>query len=290
MIKLFKKPRYIIEYVLFSALMKGLRTLGLERSANLCAIIAGAIGPYLKVTKVARKNIERALGSEADVDLIIKGLWDNFGRYIGEFPFIKTLHEEELDKRTKLEGFENIKPFINNRQPYFLYLAHLANWDFVISTLDKLYPKFSVVYRKANNPYVDKAVLNSRNSQTITMIAKGPSGAKGLANAIKIGSSIVMLVDQKMNDGISVPFFGRAAMTADAIAKLSLKYNYPIVPCQLVRTSGSNFTIILHPAIIFKATGNNKQDCFDIMLMINKQIEKWIRQHPDQWFWFHNRW
>ena len=270
--------------------MKGLKILGLERSASLCAAVAGAIGPYLGVTKIARRNIEKSLGNEVDVDLVIKGLWDNFGRYIGEFPFINTLSEEELEKRIKIEGFENVEHLINNHQPYLLYMAHLANWEFAINIAEKIYPKFSVIYRKANNPYVDKAILNSRKNQTITMIAKGASGAKGLASAIKTGSAIVMLVDQKMNDGISVPFFGQPAMTADAIAKLSLKYNYPIIPCQIVRTSGSNFTGILHPAMNYNATGDSRQDCYEIMLKINQQIEEWIRQHPEQWFWFHNRW
>ena len=43
-----------------------------------------------------------------------------------------------------------------------------------------------------------------------------------------------MLVDKKMNDGIEVPFFGLPAMTAPAIAKLHLKYKYPILPTQIV--------------------------------------------------------
>ena len=44
-----------------------------------------------------------------------------------------------------------------------------------------------------------------------------------------------MLVDQKMNDGIPVPFFGRDAMTAPALALLALRYDCAVVPIRMER-------------------------------------------------------
>jgi KDO2-lipid IV(A) lauroyltransferase len=79
-------------------------------------------------------------------------------------------------------------------------------------------------------------------------------------------------------------------MTANAIAKLSLQYNYPIIPCQLIRTKGSNFKAILHPEIKYPPTSNKESDEYNIMLLINQTLEKWIKENPSQWFWFHNRW
>ena len=123
------------------------------------------------------------------------------------------------------------------------------------------------------------------------MIAKGPSGAKSIIRAIKSGASIAMLVDQKMNNGIEVPFFGFPAMTAVALARLSLQYKYPIVPLQIVRIGkSSNFELILHDPLEPSITKDNEKDCYNIMLEVNKTLEQWIREKPEQWFWFHNRW
>ncbi|CAN0603752.1 unnamed protein product [Ectocarpus sp. 12 AP-2014] len=173
-----------------------------------------------------------------------------------------------------------------------LFLGHQANWDIVIRKVNAMYPKFGIVYRKANNPLVDKEIFSERNDGAdVIMIAKGIAGAKSLVRAIKSKMSIAMLVDQKMNDGIEVPFFGKPAMTAPAIARLALQYNYPIVPCQLIRKGrSSNFELRLHKPLKIEKTGNMQKDCFNIMKTINLTLEQWIRQHPGQWFWFHNRW
>ena len=189
-------------------------------------------------------------------------------------------------------GLENIQSLRQNNQPFLLFLCHQANWDFVIRKINDISPKFAIVYRRANNPYIDKIILKERQHDPNTkMIAKGISGAKDIVRAIKSKSCIAMLVDQKMNDGIEVPFFDFPAMTAPAIARLSLQYKYPIVPAQIVRKgSTSYFDIIIHKPLAFQITKDNEQDCYNIMLQINKKLEEWIDQNPSQWFWFHNRW
>ncbi|GAB4169747.1 MAG: lipid A biosynthesis lauroyl acyltransferase [Rickettsiaceae bacterium] len=287
-----KKLKHIFEYILFLLLTNTLRLISVDNSAAFCSFVARRIGPYLKVSDIARKNLRRVYGAEIDIEKTIDDLWDNFGRYLGEVPFINSLSSKELDERVKIKGFENIRHFQQNNQPFLLFLAHQANWDFVIRKINDIYPKFSIAYRKANNPYIDKAILKEReNDPNVNMVAKGPTGAKNLARAIKTGASIAMLVDQKMNDGIEVPFFSMPAMTAPGIAKLSLRYKYPIVPLQIIRKgSSSHFEIIIHRPLEHNISGDVDQDCYNIMLQINKILEDWIRQNPGQWFWFHNRW
>ena len=287
-----KKLKHILEYLLFILLTRTLRLLSVDNSASLCSFIAKKIGPYLRVTKTARKNLKRVYGNEADIEKVINDLWDNYGRYIGEFPFINVLDSSELDKRVKVIGLEKVAAFKKANQPFILFLGHQANWDFVIRKINDIYPKFGIAYRKANNPYVDREILKEReNDQHITMIAKGPSGAKSIIKAIKSGASLAMLVDQKMNNGIEVPFFGFPAMTAPALARISLQYKYPIVPLQIVRIGKSSyFELILHDPLKPLIDKDIEKSCYNIMLEINKILEQWIREKPEQWFWFHNRW
>ena len=287
-----KKLKHIVEYILFILVTRALKLLSVDNSASLCSFIARKIGPYLRVTQTARKNLKRVYGDNIDIETTINDLWDNYGRYIGEFSFINGLDSAELDKRVKVIGLEKVEAFQKMNQPFMLFLGHQANWDFVIRKINYIYPKFGIAYRAANNPYVDKRILKERaNDTSITMIAKGPSGAKSIIRAIKSGASIAMLVDQKMNNGIEVPFFGFPAMTAVALARLSLQYKYPIVPLQIVRIGkSSNFELILHDPLEPSITKDNEKDCYNIMLEVNKTLEQWIREKPEQWFWFHNRW
>lgn len=288
-----KKIRHLLEYGIFYLVMIFIRFIGLKNASNLFSFIGRKIAIYLPVTNVARQNIISTIGknySKQKTDIILDDMWDNFGRYIAEFPFAYNLSEDFLEKHVSVEGMDNIEYYRKNNIPFILCLGHFANWDFLINILNKFYPKFSVIYRKANNPYVDNFILNARSSTNIKMIAKGRSGARDLIKSLKEKRSIAMLVDQKMNDGIEVAFLGRPAMTASAVAKISIDYNYPIIPCQIIRTGKSDFKLIIKKKIDYHLTGEEEKDIYDIMLKINNLLGEWVIQNPGQWFWFHKRW
>ncbi|WP_341789988.1 lipid A biosynthesis lauroyl acyltransferase [Rickettsia endosymbiont of Polydrusus tereticollis] len=288
--KFLKNIRYLFEYFVVITAMKILSLFGIDRAGNICSFIARKIGILLAVNKIARKNIHAVFGDSLDIENIIDQTWDNFGRFIGEFPYISTMSEQELLQRIEIIGTENIDEFRKAGQPFLLFTGHFANWDIALKLIHKFYPKFSIIYRKANNPYVNRLINEIRSSDKLKLIPKGAEGSRGLINAIKQGDAIAMLVDQKMNDGIEVPFLGTPAMTPHAIAKIALQFKYPIIPCQIVRTRGSHFKAIIHPPLMFQQTGDDKVDYYNIMLNINQILGEWVKQNPGQWFWFHNRW
>ena len=288
--KFLKQLQHYLEYVVLKAIVGCLRFNNIDRSANICSFIARKIGPLLPVNNIARKNIANALGNDADSKQLIIDLWDNFGRFIGEFPFVQSMTQEEMDRRVKIIGLENILELKQRNQPYLLFLGHLANWEFLSKVINQFYPRWGIVYRIASNSCINKFINKQRNSRDIRFIAKGKTGVRDLIKSIKTKESIAMFVDQKMNEGIKVPFFGLSAMTAHGIAKLALQLKYPIVPCQFVRTKGSYFEVIIHKPLEYSQSSDEDQDCYNIMLNINQILEDWILQHPEQWLWFHNRW
>lgn len=285
-----KNIKYLLEYLLIVLAMNILLIFGIDRAADIGSFIARKVGKLLNINKIARKNLKKIFGNTINVSETIDQLWDNFGRFIGEFPYINKLSEEELLKRIEIIGYENVVELQKQRQPFLLFTGHFANWEIVLKVIYKLYPKFAVVYRRANNPYMDKLINKSRNNKDYRLVPKGYEGRIGLIRALKQRESIVMLVDQKMNEGIEVPFLGRSAMTPVAIAKIALQFQYPIIPAQIVRTKGSNFRFIIHPQLQFDTISSPETGYYNIMLMINNILGKWVKQNPSQWFWFHNRW
>jgi len=93
-----------------------------------------------------------------------------------------------------------------------------------------------------------------------------------------------------MNDGIPIPFFGRPAMTAPALAEFALRFDCPVVPARVERLRGARFRITLYPPMDLPRTGDRRADVVAIMTKINAVIEEWVRERPDQWLWLHNRW
>lgn len=288
----YKKIRYRLEFCLFLLFKSFLIIIGFERATRFCAFIARNIGPLLKITQVARNNIDATLKLQNREEIIIK-MWDHYGRYIAEFVFLDRFNKEEIKSRVKFEGLEHLKQYQTAGRPFLICLAHIGNWDFCIKSLDTIYPDCSIVYRKVNNPFIDAEILKIRSSNlssNVEMIEKHGGGVRSLVKAIKSKHTILMLVDQKMNDGIAVPFLGKTAMTTNSIARISCQYNYPIVPIRILRTKDSNFKVTIYEAIEYTKTNDTDADCLLIMTKINEIIGQWVKQCPEQWFWFHNRW
>ncbi|MDA1310612.1 MAG: lysophospholipid acyltransferase family protein, partial [Proteobacteria bacterium] len=122
------------------------------------------------------------------------------------------------------------------------------------------------------------------------LIAKGPAGAMKLARIMRNGGHIALMVDQKLNEGIDVPFFGRPAKTAPAIALFALKYRCPVVPARVERLGGARFRVTFWPPIALPDSGDAKADTLALMTDVNGWLEEWIRQTPEQWLWLHRRW
>ena len=99
-----------------------------------------------------------------------------------------------------------------------------------------------------------------------------------------------MLVDQKLREGIAVPFFGRDAMTTPAPAVLALKTGAHIVIASNRRLPGARFHVTVFPMLDFVASGDEDRDTLALTAAITAKIEEVVREDPGQWLWIHNRW
>ena len=104
------------------------------------------------------------------------------------------------------------------------------------------------------------------------------------------GGHVSLLADQKLNEGIAVPFFGRPAMTAPALALLALRFGCAILPARVERLRGARFRLTLYPPLDMPRSGDRDGDVMTIMTAVNATLEAWISERPEQWFWVHSRW
>lgn len=280
------KIKHLLEaaglYVLFALF----RLLPLDVASQLGGALARLIGPFLSAQQVARRNLAMVFPewTEEKRRDVLSRMWDNLGRVAAELPH---LPREALFRRIQVQGSEHIP---QDGSAAIFFSGHLGNWELTYPIARKHGVPVTLIYREANNAYVDKIIFDLRATQSANLLPKGPRSAIKLARAIKNGNSLAMLIDQKMNDGIPVPFFGRDAMTAPAIAELALRYNMRIIPARVVRTHGCHFDANVYAPLAITPTGDLEKDVRAIMLQINQMLESWIRQYPEQWFWVHKRW
>ncbi|MBL6928417.1 MAG: lauroyl acyltransferase, partial [Rhodospirillales bacterium] len=228
--------------------------------------------------------------SRAEVNGIVKQMWDNFGRVVAEYPHLAKFDVFAKDGRVEVVGVEYIDQLRDDGLPGLAFSAHIGNWEILSLAATQRGMPLDRVYRAANNPIVERLFTRGRTAVDGALIPKGPAGVRPLLKSLKDGNHLALLIDQKMNDGIAVPFFGRDAMTATALAEFALKFNCPVVPARVERLGGARFRITVDPPLEMTNTGERHADVLANMTRVNAVVEQWVRDTPGQWLWLHNRW
>jgi KDO2-lipid IV(A) lauroyltransferase len=265
--------------------------LPLDRASALGGWLARRIGPALGISKRARLNLAAAMPelSPAEIHNIVRGMWENLGRVAAEYPHLREIRVFETGGRVETSGFEHVDRARTAGRRMIFFSGHLANWEIAALAAGQYGIDIAQIYRAANNPLVDRLVARLRG-ELGELIPKGALGSRRAVAALRRGGHLSMLVDQKLNDGIAVQFFGRPAMTAPALALLALHYDCDVLPVRVERFGGPRFRLTIYPPLPLVKSGDRAADVLALMTAVNATLESWISERPDQWFWLHRRW
>ncbi len=287
-----KKIRYLIEAVIVKFGLFFFDFIGVKNASNLAAKVAIFVGKKISVNKLAYKNISQALPNlnEAQKQQVIKDMWDNLGRVVGEYPHVAKMQLAEIEQFVKLSTStkDNISALKNNKKGGIIFSGHIGNWELGPKLLLNQGIKVGTVYRPLNNPYVEKMTASIRQTELIT---KSSQGNRRIIEIIKNGGYVIILADQKISEGEPVQFFHDKAITATSIARIALRYDVPIIPARVIRIGkGFEFQGEVEKPLEIERSQNINDDVLSLTLEINRKLESWIREYPAQWFWVHNRW
>ncbi|MFT8719112.1 lysophospholipid acyltransferase family protein [Acetobacter sp.] len=273
-----------------------LRRLGPEAASNLGGRFCRSIGPLLPVSNVADKNLRMAMPelTAKERKRIVRGVWENLGRTVAEFPHIASLKENTPSgPGFDVVGAEHLIAQAERGGPVLFVSGHIGNWEMLPPGVAHYGVGFASFYRAAGNPLVDRIIRDLRDAamaDPLPLFAKGAKGAKEALRWVSAGNRLGMLTDQKMNDGIEARFFGLPAMTAPALAAMALKLRCPVIPGHVQRLGPARLRIVVEPPMMLPDSGNRQADVATLTQAINDQLETWIRERPESWLWLHRRW
>jgi Kdo2-lipid IVA lauroyltransferase/acyltransferase len=285
-----RQARYLAEAAALVVVMALFGALPVDWASGLGGWFGRTVGPRLGASRRAHSNLRRALprNSVADNDGIVRGMWDNLGRTMAEFPHLDAICAARSG-RVEIVNAGRIEKILKANRPVILFGGHFANWEVGPSVIHRLMgASLLSVFRASNNPWVNRMLRGRMKSRRA--VAKGADGGRELLRHLNKGGHLAMLVDQKLNDGIAVPFFGRDAMTAPAIARLALRYGCPIVPVRVERLKGSRFRFTVLPPLELADSRETPTNVLETMTRINAVVESWAIARPEQWLWIHRRW
>ncbi len=249
-------------------------------------------GPLTRSDAVARRNLERVFPEldGAEVDRIVRDVWNNLGRVLGEWPHLNRLYRAGFSGRAEIVGEEHLLRAREAGGPMIFITGHFGNWELAGAVCGWYGIPLTVIYRPAQNPWVNWLVERSRRHFTGGMLPKGRDAATGALSALRKGGRLGILIDQKLNEGVAVPFFGRDAMTSPVAARLAIRFRCPVIPIRAERIRDARYRITFYPPLEIPDSGARDADQKSLLLAMNRILEDWIRERPEQWFWVHKRW
>ena len=287
-----QKLRYRAEATVFFAFMALFRVIGLDKASRLGGWIGRNIFPLLPPDRVARANLAAAFPEKSDDERNeIRGImWDNLGRVVGEYPHLDRFSPKGEDPRISYSLPAGMTVADLMDQPLMFLSGHFANWEMMPILAHQVGLDAATVVRPPNNPYVAQWVADRRRvNGPATLIAKH-NAMRSMMSQLRCNKSLCMLVDQKLREGIAVPFFGRDAMTTPAPAALALRTGARILLAANRRLPGARFEVTVYSMADFAPSGNDAEDIKALTAAITARIEEIVRADPGQWLWIHNRW
>jgi KDO2-lipid IV(A) lauroyltransferase len=274
-----------------AAFFAAFRLLPIDRASALGGALGRLIGPHLGVSGRARANLRLALPELADeaIERILRRMWDNLGRVAAEYPHLRGIRVFDPGGRIETRGFAHVDRAVAAGRRMIVFSGHIANWEIGMLAAHQYGIDVAQIYRAANNPLVDRMIRRFRG-ESGELIPKGVVAARRAIATLRRGAHLTMLADQKLNDGIAVPFFGRPAMTAPALALLALRFDCEVLPARVERLAGARFRLTVFPPLPLPRSGDRAADIAALTAQVNATLETWIRERPEEWLWLHRRW
>ena len=283
--------------VLMSGLLRLLRFPNYKRMAEVCSWITRKIGPRLREHGIAKAQLQAAFPdkSQAEIERILDGVWDNLGRFAAEFAQIDRIitpdrGEPPGDVDYTEETFDRFHDLRRDGKPALIFAAHLANWELSAQVAKQYGLDTIVLYRRPNIGAVADAVTDIRAGSMGELMATGLDAPVKLARELEAGRHVAMLVDQYYTRGVDVTFFGRQTKANPLLARLARQVEAPIHGVRIIRRPGYKFTVELTPEVPPVRDADGKIDVAGTTQAVMSVVEGWVREHPEQWLWLHRRW
>ena len=281
--------KYFIQFFIILILFFMFKIFGLKLASYVSSKIVSFAGPFFRSKDLIKSNILRALPNlnQNEIKKISDNMWANYGRILSEYIFIKKFRKSKLEHNINIKGQEILDKIKKSNKPVIFVSGHFNNFELMAMHIEKSGINLAAIYRPLNNIFLNFIMEKIRKKYICqNQIKKGISGTKKLLSSFKNGSSIALMIDQRVSQGIKSNFFNQEAFTTTIPAQFVKKFKCKVVPIYIERIKDINFKLTIHEPLEYPKDASINSITLDLNLM----LEKMILKNPDQWIWSHNRW
>ena len=281
-----KRFYHLVQFIFITFLFNIFRLIGFKNSSNFGFLIGKTLGPIFRPKSSIIKNLKKAR-IKGDFEKIASNVLGNYGRIFAEYVHLKNFKNDKLSKYISIEGKEYLDQIKKNKKKVIFVSGHFNNFELMAMCIEKNDIDLAAIYRPLNNYFLNPIMEKIRKKYICKkQIKKGLSGTREILKHFKNGTSIALMIDQRVSEGIESSFFNKKALTTTIPAQFVTKFKANIVPVYIERIQNNNFKISFQSGLQY----SENEDIKDITDKLNIVLEKMITKNPEQWIWTHNRW
>lgn len=243
---------------------------------------------------VTLANLRFVFGHErADGELVRLGRrsYEQLGGSLLEFSSLYSMDEHELRRVVRIDGLEHMDAALRGGRGAMLVTGHFGNWElFGAAFVSRGYPTTFLV-KEQSNPLASRMQNLLRARGGIEVIHQGPQVAREVLRALRRGRLVGILPDQDARrHGVFVEFLGRPASTYKGPAFFAYRANVPIIAGYIRRNPDGTHIGQVLPPIYPDPSRDQEQEVARLTQAYVRDMERWVRAHPEHYFWVHRRW
>ncbi len=280
--------KHRLEYYLMISFAKLLMMFS-EKTRYKIAEKIGIIGYHLIKNRrmIALANLKLAFPEKTDeerIELAKKNYKVLTKGYLSSLWLMDFIFDET---KVNVENYHILDDAVAENKGLIIAGIHMGNIEAFFKITEKY--RVSGVVKAQRNPYVNKYIIESRSQFNFNMIKKSKSTPRELLKVIK-NKEILGLFSDHRDKGTTVNFFGRDTIAPTGAVHFALKFKIPLIFAYSILNEDNTNTVKIIKKIKLIETGDLKAD-----VRVNTQnliylMEKAIKEYPEQWMWFHDRW
>lgn len=284
-----KQLQNYVEYYPFRMLIGILKGLPYAWSQGFILALFDLVGYRLGVRKsIAKNQLSKVYPtwSGLQIEQTLRKMYRQMGLNICEVYLAK---DADLDRKSALLGTKHMDAALAMGNGVILATAHFGNWE--AARLLPLHDiPLSVITKRQRNHLFDvyTNAIRTRNGLHIIDMKRG---LRDIVADLKQNRVVCILADQNAGSaGLVLDFLGFPASHWKGVAKLSLRYQIPIIPGFVVRQADDSLRFEFSPMLYYPELADDEENYATVLQDIASITEAYIHRYPEQWFWVHKRW
>jgi KDO2-lipid IV(A) lauroyltransferase len=257
------------------------------------------LGTLVWATRIRRRvvldNLRLAFPEKTEEERrrIAKATFVNLGRMISDFVRIPFLGREELERICVTEGWECYEAARARGKGLVACTAHFGNFEVLAAAHTMRGVPITTISRPMGKSRVNELwrALRRKGGVDEIIVKKGATLSAAM-KAVQSGRALGYVIDQNQpaRHAVFPTFFGVPAATAATPAVLAMRTGAAVVFVVSYPLGDGRHRVVLEGPLDPPDTGDRERDILAFMQDLNDRLERWVRAHPEQWYWLHRRW